>query len=871
MNIIMSTIVSFSLIMAQNLFYSQSLDPVVASNAGFKGAPTQSFTSSKSPPKVQDIKDLHKFLLASADKENNFTPIPKSARNAQAAGVCDEYSPKGLCNSYCVAKKCVGSDSKSCEVLRRNADRKTGSPIFPCDGTNVITGNEVIIGMDADRERALISTPFTFTADVVGSNIDGISLAWVTSDGQTASGETAQFAFDQSGIAEVTVVGTDSSGQEIATAALSVFVFDADGNLPGFAYPERLGDADNDGDVTLADAVLVKQYANGLVLELVDPGRRNADADLDGAITEADAGLIAEMAVRNTSRPKTITSAAPARPGTRVFITSPDIMELEADYEVQVGQAAAINLVTIYPGYGTFHIPADYDPVAVDLAPYEIEILANGVAVETYQLDIAPAPEAPADVVAESIRFLNALESLAELHTAAMEDLALEADGTAEEQAFLFVVSETQLSEISPIIQEMRDLLNSPIGAGLAEQFAYHIDVNGGDEFIAEVEALVADAAFGGDIAAQRVLSPDEICDLLIPASCTVKTSAELLSKGIKILGFACDALLAVAVAAAIVPVDGPLVDAAAFAAWALKCAAIEARLKIIKVVSSLVGDLDIDLELEASTTAPTQDEPATITAKANFIGIDDLCSFGADKAYGQFEKKLTERIVGEMLRDSASLRLIQKAFQLGGERLLQRFFNLLEDAVGEVLSQTGVGSALKNLANLYCDTRTPGGLGPILPANRVLQIAEGPGSLSFNSDGTAEFMCPDPAEAGMTKIEAKKTFCDGEQVQSVSLACESKPVTITMGDNGSLNDDIFEVRIDGKTVLTSSSPVRSTSTTVQLPVGRTDVSMVGRAAPDGIGTYFIRFSGASVVGGDATSGSDLSVGVTKTFTIEVQ
>jgi len=64
---------------------------------------------------------------------------------------------------------------------------------------------------------------------------------------------------------------------------------------------------------------------------------------------------------------------------------------------------------------------------------------------------------------------------------------------------------------------------------------------------------------------------------------------------------------------------------------------------------------------------------------------------------------------------------------------------------------------------------------------------------------------------------------------------------------------------------------VRSISTTVNLVVGDHTVEMIGRAAPDGIGTYFIQFSGATVISGAPLSGSDLTPGVVKTFTIRVQ
>ena len=39
----------------------------------------------------------------------------------------------GLCNAYCEAKDCDSFDKKSCRKLRRNMNRKTGTPEFPCD------------------------------------------------------------------------------------------------------------------------------------------------------------------------------------------------------------------------------------------------------------------------------------------------------------------------------------------------------------------------------------------------------------------------------------------------------------------------------------------------------------------------------------------------------------------------------------------------------------------------------------------------------------------------------------------------------------------------------------------------------------------
>ena len=49
--------------------------------------------------------------------------------------VCDGLTGKafGICNAYCEAKDCAFEDSRSCDVLRAQFERATGSPLFPCE------------------------------------------------------------------------------------------------------------------------------------------------------------------------------------------------------------------------------------------------------------------------------------------------------------------------------------------------------------------------------------------------------------------------------------------------------------------------------------------------------------------------------------------------------------------------------------------------------------------------------------------------------------------------------------------------------------------------------------------------------------------
>ncbi len=62
--------------------------------------------------------------------------IPPSHEN-----VCDGLhgAAFGLCNAYCEAQDCDVHPKRSCNILRRLFARKTGSPIFPCDRTPVVT------------------------------------------------------------------------------------------------------------------------------------------------------------------------------------------------------------------------------------------------------------------------------------------------------------------------------------------------------------------------------------------------------------------------------------------------------------------------------------------------------------------------------------------------------------------------------------------------------------------------------------------------------------------------------------------------------------------------------------------------------------
>ncbi len=112
----------------------------------------------------------------------------------------------------------------------------------------------------------------------------------------------------------------------------------------------------------------------------------------------------------------------------------------------------------------------------------------------------------------------------------------------------------------------------------------------------------------------------------------------------------------------------------------------------------------------------------------------------------------------------------------------------------------------------------------------------------------------------------------DDEVSNGVQFEVEEGNVTINFGDNGTANDDTYGLYVNGSLIHAMPAPTRSAGPfTVSLEPGIHVVSLRGITAPDDIGTYFINFSGDVLsVSGDAVSGSDLTAGVEKYWTLEV-
>lgn len=111
-----------------------------------------------------------------------------------------------------------------------------------------------------------------------------------------------------------------------------------------------------------------------------------------------------------------------------------------------------------------------------------------------------------------------------------------------------------------------------------------------------------------------------------------------------------------------------------------------------------------------------------------------------------------------------------------------------------------------------------------------------------------------------------------GNQISNeVQFEVSTVSVSINFGDNGTANDDTFALFVNGTLIHSMPSPTRSAGPfDLDLVPGEHNVTLRGITAPDDIGTYFISFSGVTVLSGDPLTGDDLTAGVEKHYVIQV-
>lgn len=749
----------------------------------------------------------------------------------------------------------------------RHDDTAQGSDPDPVDPVPAGTSMVEILG----ETVAVTGVPTTFEARAVmqtGATVDGYE--WVFSDGQTATGQTVSVAFEQPGLVEIIVKAR--SGTEIAGDATSlVNVFPPAGGPPPAEFetlPQVFGDTDLNGSLGLVDALLAAQAAAGLVT--IDSAQQSAaDIDISTVIDSTDVRLIALALLQDAPLPDALIDTT-GRPGAVLSMMSPRLLDPAVDASITVDGVASPQTLRPVLGFLTYVVPPTLVGTGEDV---DVVLSIGGAPAVTLPLQLQPLSAAalPADAKADVRAMLDELRSLISLQERETAGLMSQLqDLTPEARAIVLAGSTGALAEFDRAAAELEALLNGPDGDALAAFLQSAFYSNGLDEFRSALAALTTTSQ------GVRSVSPSAVCDVVIPSVCALKTAANITSVGSKIVVGSCSvASLAAVVGGFATGPAAPAVSGAALAAFVKICVPLIVPMEFAGVIADFIKPVQPSYELISDKASLNANETAILTTEVSFNGAGLLCEgFIGVGTNDLIKKKLGERVVGLLMTRSSSMKVLGSLFAKLGEDLYADLLGSVADVVGTTLDATGLGDAYGNLVTSLCNFLPKTG-GLLADASRFGLAASNGGLLSFLPDGTASLQCPAPTggmgPVGTISVSSSYQMCSQNQSRSTSVACGSGSVTITMGDNGTANDDIYEVVIDGRTVLTSNTPVRSTSVTVALPKGPATVLMRGRAAPDGIGTYFIDFGGATVLPGSAPlSGRDLTPGVTKTFLIEV-
>lgn len=775
----------------------------------------------------------------------------------------------------------AGESGKSTDVLVIRQNRRSAfdpsslawNVSFENDDNEVIP--QFIVNINNEHTSGVIGTTFNLSGEVIKSESSSVKWNWEISDGRKLTGKNINISFLESGIYQIKLKAENSNGK-IYEIANSIVIFDQNKNAPDkLNLPEKMGDVDKNGLIELKDVHLISKHATRIET-LQDSDQRIADINFDGDVTVEDSRLVAEAVMDGAELPNKILSDR-GYPGAVVSLISPHLLDAEATFKIQVGKSVLTqNVSRIALGYANFFVPFDAtntNSVKVTAGEIDVSLLKNDVVVETYSFYVEEPNALPADPKAELLTFFSDVKELFKINESNLIDQLDQAGIIGNERDILLATAKAGMADALEAINSQERLLARGDADGFAELIYRILQANGFDDLQSDLKKASLNQ---NSVLALRTSSPDEVCDLILPSICAIQATAKVLNNVSKVASIACDLLLLATGVAAIVPADGPVVDAALMTAWLAKCTAVEFGVKIASIVTTIIGQIDADLKIESSSI-PTSSNSHTISVLLEVFGADDICEIssvaGTNAATKVLITKLAERVVNELLRQDFMARNINNIFIYLGGDFLNKFLNKLTSVTTGILTPNKtLESALANLSDSLCSRF--GGADLILPSKRTLKgFTPNVGTLTHETNGEATYECPTTNTnfSGKVTFTASKDICGKTQTKTVDVSCQLKPVTITMGDNGAINDDIFEVVIDGDVILTSSVAVRSTSTTVFLPVGNTQVKMNGHAAPDGVGTYFISFSGASVISGDATSGSDLVPGTSKSFTLNVE
>ncbi|MCI5192640.1 MAG: PKD domain-containing protein [Candidatus Electrothrix sp. AU1_5] len=538
-----------------------------------------------------------------------------------------------------------------------------------------------------------------------------------------------------------------------------------------------IGDIDSDGTITLNDANLVFKHISNTEL-LSSENISSADVDFNGEITTEDAIIIAEAA-NNSQQIASRILQSEASPGAAITIMSPELLDIEGTFSIEVGNSIYIqNPSRVVRGYATFMVPLDptvQNSISVTPGPVEVRLLRNGVVVDSYTLKIIK-PEPLPDNPKEELRKLldELIEVLALYESATSEELTSRGISGENYDILQGIITSAKLEATEAFIN-MKEVLEKDGGDELAKLFFIIANANGISNARELLQSILQENPFHN--LRRSSMQGESPGDIILTPLCLMKSIVDGVKTTGTIVSFVCDALLAGTLIAAAVPADGPVVDVGLLATWVGLCAKAELGISLANTLVFLIAPLDADLKFDATPLSPQPNESVNIKASIEAIGWDSLCGLGASAGLQWINKKLAERAVGELIRRKVTVRSIFRVFQKFGGDYYNKLLIKLQNSVSTLISQTKIDQAIENFINTGCERF--GGVDMILDANGILT---GPvpnkGNLSFSSDGTAEYLCPDCSSEEclpLIAFTAKKKICGEDKRKTVKIQCEDE------------------------------------------------------------------------------------------------
>jgi PKD repeat protein len=719
-----------------------------------------------------------------------------------------------------------------------------------CKTTSASTPN-FLVTIDHEKTSGIVTSTFTPKANIVGVALNTIAKwEWDVGDGRILSGSSVAIKYSTPGIYPLTVVVTDKNGVT-AQANSSITVFPNNGFASSDPLlPAVIGDVTGDGIISLEDSLKLAQMSTGLVPHLET---FEGDLNLDSVINELDITLASLASLDSETLPSIILPES-ASEGALVTVISPKLVNPESEITIKVGGSATVQKPrrTVL-GYAQFMIPLNLPPASGAVPVY---IFENGVQVQELSFNLMPgiivtSPEKDFEAIAtKTLQAFNENKSLF-LKNIAQGNL----EANDKEQLSIFVES-----RFSKVIEQYTQFMSVIASSKNPELLTAVIKI-----FHANLSAnsIVTSSLTKSYTYEQIQGYVDSLCDANLIASFMQNITQTITG--------VCYAAQAGALIGTFIS-GGVL--APVLASVAVSCNSIILILEPTNVVLGVVADVaNIQLYVSAESDKATPNSKWLVKAKLGNIGTEVLCKSGAEQA---ITKLISHTAIKRILTIPAIDNLVGDTLkQWGNEasKVLEKFFGDVTQKIDKY-SEAEVFKSIGVFFQRACEAM--GAIGPddvTVPLDKVLVLMPDNGSLVINSEGIGEFECKDSSKNPIQEFEVEMPLCEKEKSSdSTSVSCFGTPVLVTLGDNGSANDDIFELKIDGETVLSSDQPVRSINATLSLSSGQEyRVEMLGRAAPDGIGTYFITFpSNVTVLSGDPQSGLDLTPGVVKNFRILV-